>query len=242
MAASRRSQEGASLVSMLVGLLLSMVAVLSMMLIYRQATSVLYGPGGMVPNARLDQQQAAGLLSAQMRLQAAGFRVPSASAGSQLLLLSGASVGAGGLVSGTAQAIPGAGSGASPASGNALLWETNPSGAATASGHECQGLWVDPSSKALYLLSAGAGCAPLASQWNVVTWQRSPLVAPGVSQVAPVLSVHAGRSCWPFGAAPTPMTGVAAASAPVEVQLTYQRSAASLGNQVGTVCLPNFLS
>ena len=169
-----------------------------MMLIYRQATSVLYGPGGMVPNARPDQQQAAGLLRRPDAPQAAG--VPSASAGSQLLLPRALRSGREAWCRARPRPFQ------ALAAARRLPAETRCSGkpipAATASGPNARAVGGSVQQDAVPARLALAARPGFAVERGDAAAKPAG-GASGVSQVAPVLSVPRG-SCWSPGAAPIP--------------------------------------
>lgn len=70
-------QSGQSLISMMVGLLISLITVAAMMVLYKTMIEV---TGNASRSALRDGQVSAALLTAQMELQSAGFGVPSSDA------------------------------------------------------------------------------------------------------------------------------------------------------------------
>lgn len=74
---ARQRQAGVSLISMMVGLMISLLVIASMLVFYR---SIIEVTNNASREARRDGQVAAALLAAQMDLQSAGFGVPASSA------------------------------------------------------------------------------------------------------------------------------------------------------------------
>ncbi len=74
MVATRRRQRGQSLISMMIGLVISLITIAAMLTLYKTMVGV---SNEASVAARRDGQMAAGLLAAQMELQSAGFGVDS---------------------------------------------------------------------------------------------------------------------------------------------------------------------
>lgn len=74
---ARSAQAGVSLISMMVGLMISLLVIASMLVFYKSIIEVTNNASRSV---RRDGQVSAALLSAQMDLQSAGFGVPASSA------------------------------------------------------------------------------------------------------------------------------------------------------------------
>jgi Tfp pilus assembly protein PilW len=183
-------QRGLSLVSLMVGMLLSILGAVSLMSLYR----------GIVGQTVQSRQRAAqdgsfatATLSAQMELQNAGYGIGSSSAraaaNTDLLILSGASLNGDGHLSGTAVSI----ASGSTASGNAIVWGSRP-----ASAYECSALLVQ--SAGLQLLRASGSCSA-ATQWNTLTWtQAAELIPAGGLGSASSTVFRADKTlCWPYG-------------------------------------------
>lgn len=231
--------RGFSLVELMVGLTLSLVVILGLFALYRNATRTTFGPGGAAPSAEVDAQLNNGLLAAQLSLQGAGFGIASASSANHLLLISSATLAtaSGGVTTlgaGTAQPI------SSATAGNALLWVANPTQASGTAAYVCQGLVVEPGSRAVYLLQ-GSNCLPLASQWQAASWTANTLVAPDLLDASQAVSITVGNaaSCWPFGASAN-ASGLATVGK-VQVILSYGNSTRDSANSYA-ICLPNFAS
>ncbi|MGB3393470.1 MAG: prepilin-type N-terminal cleavage/methylation domain-containing protein [Stenotrophomonas sp.] len=74
MSATRRRQRGQSLISMMIGLVISLITIAAMLTLYKTMVGV---SNEASVAARRDGQVSAGLLAAQMELQSAGFGVAS---------------------------------------------------------------------------------------------------------------------------------------------------------------------
>lgn len=230
-------QQGVSLVGLMVGMAISLLAILGALSLHETASRTLFGAGGLVVSANQDGQLASGLLTAQIALQGAGFGLATPAANSQLLLLTGASfdgetfklLGTRATINATAQA------------GNAVVWVHNPGLSADATQHRCLALLSDPESRAFYLLQSNGACQPLAAQWNQVTWKRQTLVSTGLMSQAVALSVRNASACWPYGAVPEAIAKIAPPSASVSVSLSYASSVTGSGNTY-TSCLANLSS
>lgn len=231
-----RAAAGVSLVSLLVGLVMGLLAVLAAMALYRGTLRQVYSAGGLVPNAQQDGQLASGLLSAQIALQSAGFGLVDAVSGTHLLLLRDASLASDGRLGGTLLTL-----GASVSAGSTLLWTSNPALSSSSDAYVCQGLHADPGTRALLLLQTTSPCHPLAQRWNQLVWTGTALVAP--QQLAQPVGLRARNAarCWPFGALPQAMTHLEAPAASVQVQLAYTVGIGSVENQY-TLCLANLQS
>lgn len=232
----RRHQTGASLVALMVGMLIAMLAVVAGMALYRTAMQQAAGPGGVIRASQLDGQLATGLLGAQIALQEAGFGIANASSAQHLVLVNNAMLDGNGVLSGDAVPLAGA-----LPRGNALLWVTNPTQAAAPNVRLCQGLLSDRDSNALVLLSFTGNCQGLAGNWRQLNWQRRNLVARDLLDQPVALDVQVNPgSCWPYGALPQAMTGQVAPSAAVRVGLSYGGSVEGSRNRYES-CLANFL-
>ncbi|KZE34584.1 PilW family protein [Crenobacter luteus] len=236
---NKQAPHGFSLVELMVGLTLSLVVVLGLFALYRNATRTTFGPGGAAPSAELDAQLNNGLLAAQLSLQGAGFGIASASSANHLLLLRDASMAVSNsqmtAASGSTVAI-----GAVAAAGNALLWQSNPLQASASSAYVCQGLYVDPQTHAVYRLEQPS-CSNLAAQWSGGQWTANTLIAPDLLDASQALSITVGNaaSCWPFGASAN-ASGLATVGK-VQVILSYGNSTRDSANSYA-ICLPNFAS
>ncbi|MBT9501251.1 MAG: hypothetical protein IV092_08400 [Burkholderiaceae bacterium] len=233
----QQGQQGMSLVGLMVGMAISLLAILGALSLHKTASRTLFGAGGLVVSANQDGQLASGLLTAQIALQGAGFGLAAPAANSQLLLLTGASfdsetfklLGTKADINATAQ------------DGNAVVWVQNPGLSADAGQHRCMALLSEPETKAFYLLQSNGACQPLANQWSQITWKRQTLVGAGLLGQPVGLSALNAGACWPYGALPEAIAKIAPPSAAVSVSLSYASSVTGSGNTY-TSCLANLSS
>jgi hypothetical protein len=243
----RRRERGVTLVSLMVGLLLSLLVVLAMLSLYRGVLNNIFGNAGnagLVANARQDGALASGLLGAQIALQGAGFGIRDAKAGSEFILLSNASFDLERhRLSGSAQTI-----GVAEVQGNAVLFESSSDLSGDGATRQCVALWSDPGSGSgsghgLYLLKAAAPCSPVGANFETLTWSAHPLVADKAMPTSVRIAARSGAACWPFGAVPKSITGIDPPSGSVQMSLAYQNSTVGAGASGAlttlVVCLPN---
>ncbi len=178
-----------TLLSILVGLLVSTLAALTTLTTYRML--VVRSVEGST-RATQDGHMASGTLTAQMELQSAGFGIGSlalpALANTDLVVLSQASW-ANGSLGGTVQTIGSSGA----TSGNAVVWGARP----LLTSYECSALLAQDSG--LMLLR---GNCTAANQWAGASWQKvGDLIPPaGIGGASAVLRAERA-SCWPFAQA-----------------------------------------
>ena len=153
-------QKGVSLISLMVGLVISMIAILSMLAVFKTTLKVT-GESGR--GAISDGQRLAAFYTAQTLLQEAGYGIDTATFGTDILVVSGASLDA------STKKLSGTLVSALPASGNAVIWRSKPAAA-----NVCNGLYA-PAMGGLRRLPATA-CTSLASEWNTIVWNSSVLV------------------------------------------------------------------
>ncbi|WP_263571495.1 PilW family protein [Roseateles oligotrophus] len=226
-----------SLISLMVGMAISMFAVLGALALYRSTTQTVFGDGGLVRSSLQDGQLASGLLSAQITLQGAGYGITTPATGTHMLLLSNALLNPDTLVlSGTVVAIN-----ATAKSGNALVWISNPGLSANSADYRCLGLVSDTSTKALYMIQSSGACSPLTTQWSTITWLRRTLVDANVQAQAVTLSAQNASNCWPYGAVPKTISSFDPPAASVMVKLGYSGSVTGASNTY-TSCLANLSS
>ncbi|HUY04457.1 MAG TPA: hypothetical protein VMV33_14340 [Rhodocyclaceae bacterium] len=243
--------RGYTLISLMVGMLISLIVSLGMLMLYKALISI---AGEATTQANLDGQAASSRLVAEEELQQAGFGT-TGQFKHDLVLLTGATLGKENRLAGTEITDIGSGT-----RGNALIWGYNPTAATSAvdpGAYLCAGLLV--SGNVLQWL-APATCNG-ASQWSKVRWVPHPLASP-INQVVDVKAHPAkddsissaplevvATSCWPYGAT----TAINA------LQVSYyakDSSKAGDGSKKGktgktdtvvqaplfSVCLPNFLT
>ncbi len=191
---SVRRQSGESLMSLMIGLLVSIAVALAMLSMFKVSTRY-SGQAGQ--DAAADAQLIAAMLRAGVSVQDAGYGITSPSLGTQLIVLSGAAL-SGTTLSGTRVS---AGS-----SGNAVLWATNTAG--TSGSEKCAGLlFVDSSagSGGLYYLgpvacSGGSLSAWASLGWSSTRWADRPANQDAAAYDQTVISFSvASTSCKPFG-------------------------------------------
>ncbi|WP_426143376.1 PilW family protein [Pseudomonas sp. DWP3-1-2] len=224
----RAPQQGFNLVSLMIGMTLSMVSILAMLSLYKNIIGISVMS---IQDATQDGQIAAGLMIAQRELLNAGFRIdPNAvPVASRAVLLSGATLNAGTLA-GTAQTI-----GNTAVIGNAMVWISKATSTATAT---CAGLLVQ--NGVLSRLQGPSGCTQV-SQWNSTSWTATTLIE--ANQPAAFFTAqYAG--CWPFGKIADATSGTTR----VQVVLTATNSTVDPNStdpqpayvkSKSTVCLPN---
>lgn len=174
---SHGKPQGFSLISLLVGLVVSMIVILGSMALFN---STLQSNTRASQDARITGERATGLLVAHMELQGAGFGIPSAQPENHLRLISGAALTANqgsntAKVSGGANQTIGTNG---TYTGNALIWSQEVNGQNT-----CTGLFapskasIDASSEmlppSLYLLRS-QNCSSTTEDLN---WVPHALVA-----------------------------------------------------------------
>lgn len=191
-----RAQRGFTLISLMVGTVISLLSILAMLSLYK---NLVYSSVTSIQSASQDGQVAAALLTAQRELMNGGFWSGSATAratsdiDNNFVLLSGATL-SNGTLTGTATAqtnFPTLTSAApNGTTGNAIVWSYQTSSTATAS---CAGLLVG--NGALLSISGGSNCTQ-ASQWGSATWTSTTLITAG--QGSTPFSVGFA-TCWPYG-------------------------------------------
>ncbi|KFE43901.1 PilW family protein [Pseudomonas syringae] len=224
----KEPQQGFNLVSLMIGMTLSMVSILAMLSLYKNIIGISILS---IKDAKQDGQIATGLLIAQRELLNAGFRIDPVAlpVTSRVLLLNGASL-SNGTLTGTTQTI-----GTAATIGNAMVWIYKTTSTATAT---CAGLLVHDG--VLSRLLGPAGCTQV-SQWNSTIWTATTLIE--VNQPATFFTVqYAG--CWPFGK----IADATSSATRVQIVLTAINSTldpnssdpqpAYVKNK-STVCLPN---
>ena len=189
--ASASRQRGESLISLMLGLLLSTVVALAMLSMFK--VSARYG-GQAGQDAAADAQLTAALLRAGLAVQDAGYGIASASLDTQLVVLSGAALNGRALSGSTV---------ATGSSGNAVLWAMNTTGTA-----QCAGLLFKATNGGgggLFFLGPVACSAGSVSGWSSLSWtatrwadRPANQAAAAYNQTAISFSV-ASTACKPFG-------------------------------------------
>lgn len=207
-------QRGISLISLLIGLLVSTVVIIGMMMIFRNTIQTTVPSS---ESARSEGERVSALLAAHMMLQDAGFGTNGVQA-EHLAELSAAAF------SGTTLSATG--------SGTAVVWRKS-----IGTTHICEGLYADASGELLRLSSSNCGSTGI--NLASINWTSTPLVrearlreADDVDRVLEISIVP--QSCSPFGVS-TSITGV------VVARLTYSVNVGGTGQEIeSTTCLVNF--
>jgi hypothetical protein len=186
-----RRQSGESLVSLMVGLLVSMLVALAMVSMFKVSNRFTSQAG---QDAAADAQVTSALLRAGIATQDAGFGLADAAFGVQLKVLADAAL-AGSTLSGSAVA--------NGSSGNAVLWAMQ-----TGANPQCAGLLYQDASNGtggLYYLGPVACSSGNVSGWSALAWTSTPWVERPASQASAAynqtkISFSAVSSaCKPFG-------------------------------------------
>lgn len=213
-----RRQKGVSLLSLMIGLLISMIAILGMMSLFSTAVK---NTTQSSRDARITGERTSGLLVASMHLQSAGYGVTNTNRADHLLLLSSATF-SNKRISGTT--IGGDGT------GNALVWMNNPGAQ-----NQCTGLYAPAGAdeKGLYELTA-KNCTSITdaigSDWEVrrLIFDQKDIQNPLAVTIK--LTTHDATSpCKGFGIAGSGNTSI-----------TLNAAEASGQNIDSTTCLLNF--
>lgn len=185
--AGARKQHGAGLISLMVGIVISMLIMLAMMTLYRDTIHTAVSAG---QDATSDGERASGLLAAQILLQAAGFGITAPALGADLIVLGGAT-----LDSSTRRL---SGSVASAGvEGNAIVWSV---GTTTGTGIvQCSGLYAPAGGGLQRLLPTPCTSS---TQWAAATWSTSALVTDTRTVSVAAMPTDAA-GCQPFGLAVT---------------------------------------
>ena len=207
--------RGFSLISMLVGLALSMIAMMTLMAGYRQ---VVLNAQTQVRSGQSRAEVASTLLTTAQLVQQAGWGVaptatpPGGTANTDIVLLSAAAVG-GGSMSGTAVSIT-----STTAAGNALVWDT-----AIAGTTQCHALVAGAGGVGRY----GPVNCTNASGWASLAWGDGVTLIQGQSLASTPQFRTQIVSCWPFG------TGPGGPQVATRVDLV------GFGSSTPSLCLPN---
>jgi Tfp pilus assembly protein PilV len=194
---SGRLQAGVTLISLMVGLLISLVAVLGLMSIYHNSLQVTTSA---TKSALNDSQLAGLLLRSAAAVQDAGYGISSAAFGTQAVAISGAALSAGGSAvtdaTATSSTIASATlSGTSAAVGtsvNAVVWAT-----LTGANTQCAGFYAPTTGGLTYL--EPVNCTD-ATQFATLSWTSKPIASPPVANSAhPITFTFAQQTCSPYG-------------------------------------------
>jgi len=155
----KATQAGESLISLMVGFLISAIAALAILSMFK--VSGRYG-GTAGQDAAADAQLSSALLRTGLAVQDAGFNITSAAVGTQLLVISGANLKDSYELEGSAVGV---------GSGNALVWAMNTTGTP-----QCAGLYFKDTTgglSGLYYLGPVACASGDVSAWSTLVWNTT---------------------------------------------------------------------
>ncbi|GLQ94181.1 PilW family protein [Dyella acidisoli] len=184
----RRQMSGFTLISTLVGLAVGLLGIAAMLTMYH---NVVNSAEFVKDQAFRDGQVATSSLVSQQEMQQAGFGITGATIGTDLVVLSNASLSNDGKLQGTAITSYNA-----SVTGNAVIWGFNPTavtGKTDPAGYQCEGLLV--TAKGLLWLKP-ASCKNAANSQSV-QWQSNQLAT--ASSLGPLSIFQASSgSCFPY--------------------------------------------
>jgi hypothetical protein len=218
-----RSQRGVTLISLLIGITISMIAMVAMMMVFRNVASASLDAR---ESSSAEGRSTSAASTVSILMQEAGYGISSPQLGTHLVVISGASL-EGNILSGTAVA-------GSIKAGNAVVWA-----AQTGIALRCAGLYA-PSGGGLLSLPA-VDCTS-AGTWNTLSWAPVTLVPspPAASdidkvdgRVPVVFGINARiQSCKVFGVTHT--------AGNVVVTLVADHSRGERMSSTAEQCLANF--
>ncbi len=200
-------QRGTTLISLMIGLAISMIVVLATMMLFQRTSRV---TGEARRDAQADAQRSAAFLAANMALQEAGYGINAAQTGTHLVVLRGAKL-AGTALTGTPVAV-------GATDGIAVVWAENTTGTT-----RCSGLLALNGNEPAGLRKLGPATCTDASNFAVVAWSSQAL------SKTPVTFKWEAASCSSFGIAPitpasTPASGAGAGTQQVLLTLSSANS------------------
>ena len=200
-------QRGTTLISLMIGLAISMIVVLATMMLFQRTSRV---TGEARRDAQADAQRSAAFLAANMALQEAGYGINAAQTGTHLVVLRGAKL-AGTALTGTPVAV-------GATDGTAVVWAENTTGTT-----HCSGLLASNGNEPAGLRKLGPATCTDASNFAAVEWSSQAL------SKTPVTFKWEAASCSSFGIAPitpasTPASGAGAGTQQVLLTLSSANS------------------
>ncbi|GGA44093.1 PilW family protein [Dyella nitratireducens] len=186
--AARGRSTGFTLISTLVGLAVGLISIAAMLTLYRNLVTE---ARSINEQSLRDGQVATSSLAAQEEIQQAGFGIAGAAVGTDLVVLSNATLTTDSKLKGTALT-----SYSAAANGNAVIWGFNPTaatGTIDPAGYMCEGLIV--TADGLQLLPP-TSCKS-AANWQSVTWKPQQLAPTKSLGPLSMFQANAG-SCWPY--------------------------------------------
>lgn len=209
-------QQGISLVSLLVGLLVSMIVLVGMLMIFRNTIQAVVPAS---EDARSDGERVSGLLAAHIMLQDAGFGT-NGNPTDHLLVLPNATL------SGSSSATLTSGG-----AGGAVVWRKS-----VGATHTCEGLFAGAAGGLSRLSSDG--CGSIGIDLGSITWFATPLIEPSRHPDGAVDAITFAQTigvCRPFGIG-TGITGNITVTISVKTPITNVT-----GHEVkSSTCLTNF--
>ena len=200
-------QRGTTLISLMIGLAISMIVVLATMMLFQRTSRV---TGEARRDAQADAQRSAAFLAANMALQEAGYGINAAQTGTHLVVLRGAKL-KGTALTGTPVAV-------GATDGTAVVWAENTTGTT-----RCSGLLASNGNEPAGLRKLGPATCNDASNFAAVEWSSQAL------SKTPVTFKWEAASCSSFGIAPitpasTPASGAGAGTQQVLLTLSSANS------------------
>ena len=174
-------QRGITLISLMTGLVISMVLVLATLMLFQRMVRATTAAR---MDAQADAQRSAAFLSAGIAAQEAGYGIDAAHAGTHLVVLTNAAL-ADSALSGTPASLG--------ATGNAVVWAENATGA-----RRCSALLAPSGSGQGGLRKLGPVPCADAAAFSALAWTALPL---SDAPAAPVTITWREAACTPFGIA-----------------------------------------
>lgn len=223
-----RYQQGFNLISLMVGMTLSLISIMAMLTLYKNLVS---NAAIATQDARQDGQVASARLTLQRELQSAGYGM-SPVLNTDLVLLKSSTLSTNTL-SGQQITLP------SNERGNALLWRYEAN-----SGAVCRGILSIGGS--LFTLATNSCSGSLTSR----TWTSTPLIAAsaaGLNDLANFSSAVDGAAfsleyedCWPYQKDDRPLSSHLTATLVTNLTNSTAGSVTYSDANQTAVCLPNF--
>ncbi|QLI81764.1 hypothetical protein HZU75_09585 [Chitinibacter fontanus] len=219
-----KNQFGSTLVSLMVGVAISLIVVVGMMSMYKNTVKI---SAHASQDAMLNSRRTASFLTAGINLQSAGFGIETPNSSDEIKVITTAALSADNKLTGTLSTT-------TTRTGNAIVWRSLDTGVS-----KCSGL-LSPAEGGLLLLNA-ADCAN-ASEWNTLTWTTTQIMSAAHSKTTAdvtsteiddaVLITVKTQNCTPLG--------ISAVNGNVLVELKVKNSNNLDSSQ--STCLANFVA
>lgn len=223
---SQRQQSGVTLISLMVGLTISMIVTVAMLVVFK---SVILSTGSARAGASTDEQRIAALLRANISLQGAGYGMDAPESPRDVLVLNAT-------LDKTTNRLAGSVA-ANGSTGNAVVWSLRPDLVTT----QCAGLVYDPATDGtggLKYLPAQACVAGAAGSWQTLAW--APVVWAVIHKDSPAEFPALSGVTWTLQQTPCKPFGITAAEGSLTLTLdTDNGNGAALSD---VLCLINFQS